>query len=83
MGTVDKCDMCVHRVEKGLVPSCVNSCPESARVFGDINNPKSDISKLMNKNSVNTIFPDKGNEPHVFYIDLDSNAVKGSMKGGR
>ena len=83
VGTVDKCDMCVHRVDKGLVPSCVNSCPENARIFGDINDPSNEISLMLAKNSVDTLLPDKGTQPHVFYIGLEDEAVKDAIKGGR
>ncbi|MCH7591056.1 4Fe-4S dicluster domain-containing protein [PVC group bacterium] len=82
-GTVDKCDMCVHRVDKGLVPSCVNSCPQNARISGDINDSNSEISQMLAKNAVSTILPDKGTEPHVFYIGLEDAAVKGALEGGR
>ncbi len=82
-GTVDKCDMCVHRVDKGIVPSCVNSCPENARIFGDMNDPNSEISQALAKNAVDTLLPDKGTKPHVFYIGLESDAVKDLLKGGR
>lgn len=83
VGTVDKCDMCVHRVDKGLVPSCVNSCPENARIFGNINDPDSEISQMLAKNSVSTLLPDKGTQPHVFYIGLEDDAVKDAIMGGR
>ena len=82
-GTVDKCDRCVHRVDKGLVPSCVNSCPQNARISGDINDSNSEISQMLAKNAVSTILPDKGTEPHVFYIGLEDAAVKGALEGGR
>lgn len=82
-GTVDKCDFCVHRVDKGLVPSCVNACPEEARIFGDINDPDTKISRLIACEAVQTILPGKGTDPQVFYIGLDESTVKGGMKGGR
>lgn len=83
VGTVDKCDMCVHRIDQGLVPSCVNSCPENARTFGDINNPKSKINQMLAKNAVDTLLPDKGTQPHVFYIGLEDASVKAAIQGGR
>ncbi len=82
-GTVDKCDFCIHRVEKGLVPSCVNGCPHDARVFGDLNDPNSAISRLKATNKVSTLMPEKGTNPQVFYIGLDDAVVKGSLEGGR
>ena len=33
----EKCTLCIHRVEKGLAPACVNACPSGAIYFGDIN----------------------------------------------
>ena len=44
-GKADKCTFCSHRVEAGLLPACVETCVGGARIFGDINDPKSDISR--------------------------------------
>ncbi|MBC8211612.1 MAG: 4Fe-4S dicluster domain-containing protein [Gammaproteobacteria bacterium] len=72
----DKCDMCAHRVDNGLEPSCVNTCQGRARIFGDLNNPNSEISKLVKKHNLaqdaNVLLPDKGTDPHVYYIDPDN-----------
>lgn len=74
---IGKCDFCQHRVDNGVVPSCVNTCTGSARIFGDLNDPGSDVSKLakefgLEKNrSKTTLRPDKKTKPHVFYIDPD------------
>ncbi|MDP6567772.1 MAG: 4Fe-4S dicluster domain-containing protein [Alphaproteobacteria bacterium] len=46
-GTADKCDFCLHRVEQGVAPSCVNTCQGRARVFGDMNDPTSEVAKLI------------------------------------
>ena len=70
--TADKCTFCAHRVDEGLLPACVETCVGGARVFGDLNDPDSEISRLIKENSVQTLQPSTGNEPQVFYIGLDT-----------
>jgi tetrathionate reductase subunit B len=72
----DKCDMCVHRLDNGLEPSCVNTCQGRARIFGDLNDPDSAVSKLVKEHDLdrdeNVLLPEEGTRPHVFYIDPDN-----------
>jgi tetrathionate reductase subunit B len=68
---IDKCDFCAHRTAKGLVPSCVNTCPSGARVFGDLNDPESEISVMIAENPVSTLRSEMGTQPNVYYIDAD------------
>lgn len=68
---IGKCTFCVHRTDKGVVPSCVNTCMGRARIFGDINDPKAEIAMLLKKEKTNVIHPEFGTEPRVFYIDYD------------
>ncbi|NLC27989.1 MAG: 4Fe-4S dicluster domain-containing protein [Campylobacteraceae bacterium] len=67
----DKCTFCAHRVADGLLPACVDTCIGGARVFGDIKDPKSDISKLLASFPTTVLKPHQGNKPQVFYIGLD------------
>ena len=46
-GCVEGCTLCVHRVDKGQQPACVESCPEGAMIFGDLNNPASEIARRI------------------------------------
>lgn len=71
---VDKCDMCKERVANGIDPSCVNTCQGRARIFGDLNDPNSEVAKLVKEHNLakNVLLPDEGTEPHVFYIDPDN-----------
>ena len=67
-GIVEKCTLCDHRVKKGLLPHCVLSCPAKARIFGDINDPESEPSKLLAKHKSWRLKEKLGTEPKVFYI---------------
>lgn len=66
--TADKCDFCIDRVEKGIVPSCVNTCPPEARQFGDQNDHDSIVYQLLENNSTRVLKPELGTNPQIFYI---------------
>ena len=71
----------MHRVENGLEPACVNACPGEARTFGDLNDPNSDVTRLISKNSTNRLKPEMGTLPHIFYIELEEGMTGGIVKG--
>lgn len=72
-GVVEKCTFCVHRVDDGLAPACVEACRKSgneAMLFGDLNDFNSEISKRVRAEKTQTIRPDLGLKPHVHYQGL-------------
>ena len=72
----EKCTWCHHRVDAGLLPACVLACPTGAILFGDLEDPESEIAKAVAKNAVQVIKPEIGTDPHAFYIALDIDAVE-------
>jgi tetrathionate reductase subunit B len=70
-GVTDKCTWCYHRVTKGLNPACVEVCPVQARLFGDLNDKQSTVSKVIRDNRVQVLKPETGNSPNVFYLGID------------
>ena len=67
-GIVEKCTFCDHRLAKGELPWCVESCPANARIFGDINDPESATSKALAKHTPKVLNREKGTGPKVYYI---------------
>jgi len=67
-GAVEKCTFCNHRVKKGMMPHCVESCPSEARIFGDLDDANSNINQLLNAHKAEVLMPEKGTKPKVFYI---------------
>lgn len=67
---MDKCTMCVQLRAKGEKPACVKNCPGGALIFGDIEDPESDVSKALKAEKSEHIFSlrDFGNKPATRYI---------------
>ena len=80
-GTVVKCNFCVERLEEGqekgqkpgvdqdATPACVNICPVGARTFGDLDDPRSNVSELIRRRKGTPFHEEFGTDPSVYYID--------------
>lgn len=67
-GVVEKCTFCVQRVEKGIDPACVANCPLSALHFGDLDDPGSSVSRLMEEKPAFRLLEEAGTKPRVHYV---------------
>jgi tetrathionate reductase subunit B len=72
-GTVESCTLCVHRVDEGRIPACVEACNDTAggaMLFGDLNDPSSEISKRVATYRTTRIRADLGTDPGVHYRNI-------------
>ncbi len=69
--TADKCDFCYHRITTGIEPACVTACTGRARIFGDMNDPKSEIALYLNSHSTQVVRSDLDTRPKVHYVYAD------------
>jgi molybdopterin-containing oxidoreductase family iron-sulfur binding subunit len=72
-GVAEACTLCAHRLDIGKIPACVEACQKigaSALFVGDLNDPDSNVSRLITSAAVKRIREDLGTEPKVFYIGL-------------
>ncbi len=72
-GTVESCTLCVHRIDSDRLPACVEACSDTgggAMLFGDLNNPDSEISKRVAKYASQQIRADLGLKPGIRYRNL-------------
>ncbi len=69
-GTVEACTLCVHRVDRGGIPACVERCATAGRkamLFGDLNDPESEIAKAVAEFATKQIRADLGLNPGIRY----------------
>lgn len=67
-GTPGKCVFCYERVDQGKDPACVVGCPGRARIFGDLDDPNSEVARLIKEHKPYRLIEELGTEPKVYYI---------------
>lgn len=68
VGVVEKCSLCKERTDEGLEPMCVKTCPARARKFGDLDDPDSEVSRLIREKNGQRLLEEKGTKPQVHYL---------------
>ena len=82
-GVPEKCAFCYQRIDRGLAlglkvgvdaeatPACCVACPTGARVFGDLNDPESNVSRLLKEHPSYRLREELGINPRVYYLPVD------------
>jgi len=72
-GVAESCHFCHHRLDRGLKPACVEACNKAGRgalVFGNLNDPSSEVARLVANTVVHGLREDLGTKPKVYYIGV-------------
>lgn len=97
-GVVSKCTFCYHRISKAppgtvdldpnnpalrpYTPACVVTCAPGARYFGDLDNPNSEVSRLIARKRGMRLFDELGNKPQVYYLAGEGGAIPSTRAAG-
>ena len=68
-GVAEKCTLCKERTDRGEEPMCVVCCPTHARIFGDLDDPASEVSKAVVERKAHALLEEQGTRPQVYYFD--------------
>lgn len=86
-GVVEKCSFCYQRIDRGLklglkpgvdeaaTPACIVACPAKARMFGDLNDPESDINRVLREHPSFQLREDLGTKPRVYYLPANEEVT--------
>ncbi len=78
-----KCTMCAHLLDDpnypGKEPRCVEACPNQALVFGDLDDPDSEVSRVIAANKVTQLAGLEGRETNVVHLNVPSAFLAGTV----
>src|ERR1700674_474412 len=74
--TAAKCNFCAHRVEMSLEPACVIVCPTQAILAGDLDNPGSNVARVVATQKVSVRKPQKGTNPKLYYVGIEGDVIE-------
>ena len=71
--TVDKCNLCYHRITKGLTTACCETCPTGARQLVDLKDPKDPVHEFLRTHKVHVLKPQMATGSKLYYNALDGS----------
>jgi formate-dependent nitrite reductase membrane component NrfD/ferredoxin len=74
--TAEKCNFCANRVENRLLPACVSVCPTECRIFGDLDDPASEVARIFQREAFMVRKPEKGTGPKVLYLGAEESVIR-------
>jgi Fe-S-cluster-containing dehydrogenase component/formate-dependent nitrite reductase membrane component NrfD len=74
--TAEKCNFCANRIENQLQPACVSVCPTECRIFGDLDDPASQVAQIVQRDPFTVRKPEKGTGPKIFYLGADESVIR-------
>jgi len=80
LGLPQKCTFCAHLLDRGWEePRCVEVCPTKALLFGDLDDPESEVSKRLAEEKGEVLNPEYGLKGNVWYLNMPRRFVAGSL----
>jgi [DsrC]-trisulfide reductase subunit O len=67
-GVVEKCNFCAERIAEGLLPACVEACKAKALIFGDLEDPRSEVREVLHQRHSIRRKPELGTMPQIYYL---------------
>jgi Fe-S-cluster-containing dehydrogenase component len=83
LGIGQKCTFCAHRIDEGKNPKCVDACPLKVIHFGDLDDPTSEVRRLIDETDAKPLNPEFGAAPKVFYSAVPTPVVAGRLMDSR